>query len=184
MADTSAPPRTIPDRAAYVAWVRSQPRGRFERVLGEVVTMSPERWEHARLKAEIWLALRTSLVGHPTCTVVPDGMTVQVDDATDFEPDVAVHCGEPIPSKSLTIPSPLIVIEVLSANTQSIDTVVKTPLYLKVAKHYLIFRSDRREVLHWRRGDPVPERPDRWLRLDPPGIALDVAAIYEQAGVD
>src|SRR5271155_5519313 len=99
----------MPDRTAFHRWAEAQPRGRFERLAGEVVPMSPERWEHARLKAEIWRALDAVLTGHPTCRVVPDGMTVAVDDDTDFEPDVAIHCGTPIPRTSMVIPNPLVV---------------------------------------------------------------------------
>jgi Uma2 family endonuclease len=169
------------DRAAFQQWAEAQPRGRFERLGGEIVAMSPERWEHARLKAEIWRALDAALAGHPDCRVVPNGMTVAVDDDTDFEPDVAIHCGPPIPRASLVIPNPVVVVEVLSPSTRRIDTTVKVDRYLTVASHYLIFRADRREVLHWRRGAPTPDRPSGRVVLDPPGIAIDLTAIYQRA---
>ncbi len=169
------------DRMAFQRWAESQPRGRFERLGGEIVAMSPERWEHARLKAEIWRALDAALAGHPTCRVVPDGMTVAVDDDTDFEPDVAIHCGPPIPRTSLVIPNPVVVIEVLSPSTKRIDTSVKVDRYLKVASHYLIFRADRLDVIHWSCGAAVPARPTGRVLLDPPGIAIDLPAIYGRA---
>ncbi len=169
------------DRASFLHWAEAQPRGRFERLNGEVVPMSPERWEHARLKAEIWRALDAALTGHPTCRVVPDGMTVAVDDDTDFVPDVAIHCGGPIPRTSPVIPNPIVVIEVLSPSTKRIDTTVKVDRYLKVASHYLIFRADRREVTHWARGAATPSHPAGRALLDPPGIAIDLSAIYERA---
>ena len=84
-------------RPAFFAWVAAQPTGRYERIGGEVVAIAPERWEHARLKAELWRALDAAIMDHPSCRVVPDGMTVAVDDDTDFEPDVAVHCGPRFP---------------------------------------------------------------------------------------
>jgi len=169
------------DRAAFQQWAASQPRGRYERLGGEIVAMSPERWEHARLKAEIWRALDAALAGHPACRVVPDGMTVAVDDETDFEPDVAIHCGPPIPRAALVIPHPVVVVDVLSPSTKRIDSTVKVDGYLKVAMHYLIFRADRREVLHWSRGVATPARPTGRVALDPPGIAIDLPAIYERA---
>jgi Uma2 family endonuclease len=49
-------------RPAFRAWVAAQPAGRYERIGGKVVAMAPERWEHARLKAEIWRALDAALV--------------------------------------------------------------------------------------------------------------------------
>lgn len=169
------------DRAAFYQWVEAQPKGRFERLGGEVIPMSPERWEHARLKMEIWRALDAALAGHPSCRVVPDGMTVAVDDDTDFEPDVAIHCGDPIPRASLVIPNPVVVIEVLSPSTRRIDTTIKVEKYLKVASHYLVFRADRAEVVHWPRGAAAPARPTGTVLLDPPGIMLDLAAIYRRA---
>jgi hypothetical protein len=46
---------------------------------------------------------------------------------------------------------------------------------------YLIFRADRREVTHWMRGAAAPARPAGRLALDPPGIAIDLPALYERA---
>jgi Uma2 family endonuclease len=143
--------------------------------------MSPERWQHARLKAELWRVLDVAVTDHPNCRVVPGGMTVAVDDDTDFEPDVTIHCGPPIPPVSLVIPSPVVVIEALSPSTTRIDTTVKVELYLKVATHYLIFRADRREVTHWRRGVATPDRPTGRLALDPPGVEMNLDAIYQRA---
>ncbi len=171
----------LPDRAAFQHWAEAQPRGRFERLSGEVVPVSPERWEHARLKAEIWRALDAALANHSACQVVPDGMPVAVDEATAFEPAVAIHCGAPLPRTSIVIPNPVVVIEVLSPSTKRIDTTVKVDKYLRVAAHYLIFRADRADVTHWRRGMTVPDRPTGVLKLDPPGIVIDLAAIYRRA---
>jgi Uma2 family endonuclease len=44
-------------RREFREWAEDQPRGRFERVEGEVVAVVPERWVHGRLKARIWRAL-------------------------------------------------------------------------------------------------------------------------------
>ena len=67
------------DRKAFYEWAERQPRGRYERVGGEVIAMSPEKWEHARLKAEIWRALDAALPAGGPCQAVPDGMTVAID---------------------------------------------------------------------------------------------------------
>lgn len=176
-------PLRIPDRAAYFAWAEAQPRGRFERLEGEIVPMSPERWEHARLKTSILIALDRALASRNDCHVIGDGMTVAVDDGTDYEPDVSVHQGPPIPRQSLVIPNPVVVVEVLSPSTKRIDTTVKVTGYLKVAQHYLIFRADRREVLHWARGAAQPVLLGGSVRLDPPGVDLDLGAIYDRADV-
>ena len=48
-------------REEYQRWVEQQPRGRYERVGGVVHAMSPERWVHARIKANVWQALRAAI---------------------------------------------------------------------------------------------------------------------------
>ena len=172
-------------RASFHEWARAQPRGRYERLNGEVVAMSPERWEHARLKAEIWRALDAALVGLPACRVVPHGMTVEVGEGLDFEPDVAIHCGDPIPPSSLVIPHPVVVIEVLSPSTEKVDATIKATAYLRAPSiaHYLMFRADRREVTMLSRAGGPARRFETGaaIRLDPPGITVDLDAIYVRA---
>lgn len=79
----------------------------------------------------------------------------------------------------LIIPNPVVVVEVLSPSSKRIDTSVKVDGYFRVPSvaHYLVFRADRPEVLHWRRGAAAPERPVGVLRLDPPGLSLDLDRI-------
>ena len=66
----------------FIDWAMAQPEGRYELVDGEVVAMAPERIAHARLKAEIWLALREAIAakGLP-CEALVDGAGVRIDDA-------------------------------------------------------------------------------------------------------
>ena len=66
-------------REEYLAWAEGRP-GRYERVHGVVVSMAPERSEHALAKAKVWDALRQAIrTAGLRCTAYPDGMTVQVD---------------------------------------------------------------------------------------------------------
>ncbi len=141
------------DREAFFAWAEAQPGGRYERIGGEVIAMAPERVEHARLKVEIWAALRLALEGDPACEVLTDGMTIAVDVGTDYEPDVVVHCGPPIPLGTIVVPNPVVIVEVLSPSTRRIDSTIKRENYFRVPSvaHYLTFRADRRQVTHWRR---------------------------------
>jgi Uma2 family endonuclease len=173
------------DRDAYYRWAEAQPRGRFERVNGEVLQMSPERWFHVRLKFQIWRFLEDALAGLPAFHAVGDGLAVQVADHTDFQPDAAVHCGDTIPGDLVYIPNPIVVIEVLSPSTQLRDTTTKVVAYMSVPSiaHYLIFHADRREVTLISRDPEARQhyREGAFIRLDPPGIMLDVDAIYGRA---
>lgn len=171
-------------RQEYRAWAEAQPRGRFERVDGEVVAMAPERWAHARLKARIWRALDREITqaGLP-CEAAPDGMTVEVDDHTDYEPDALVNRGPPLSDDAIAAPNPVVIVEVLSPTTASVDTGAKLADYFRLAsvQHYLLVRPSRREIVHHRRTDDgILTRivPEGTILLDPPGIRLSLDEIY------
>lgn len=139
-----------------------------------------------RLKNQICRALEAALALHEDFEVLADGMAVSVDDATDFEPDVTVHSGQKIPTGTIAVPNPVIVVEVISPSSQRIGSTVKREKYLNVPSiaHYLTFRTDRREVMHWKRGAVSPQTVRTGaLPLDPPGIGLDLDLIYARAGI-
>ncbi|MBV1796576.1 Uma2 family endonuclease [Siccirubricoccus sp. G192] len=178
-------PILILDRAQYRRWVEARPHGRFERVAGEVVAMAPERAAHNRLKAAVWLALREAIraAGAP-CEALTDGITVEIDDDTDYEPDAIVNCGPRMPDEAVTAPNPVIVVEVLSPSSRSVDAGAKLADYFRVPsiQHYLILRTGRREVIHHRRREDggietrtITEGP---IELAPPGIAIIIEGVY------
>jgi Uma2 family endonuclease len=80
------------------------------------------------------------------------------------------------------------VAEVLSPGTRARDQTVKLVEYFAVPSvlHYLLVETRRRLIVHHRRGaaDEIVTRfvPSGRLRLDPPGLGLDVALVY--AGTD
>ncbi len=136
------PPKGRITRAAYRAWAMSRPgRGRTELVRGEIFSMAPERGAHLEAKAAVWLALRgaISAAGVP-CRALPDGATVEVDDDTDYEPGAVVYCGERMAPDAVVVPNPVVVVEVLSPGTRSVDTAQKLVDYFRVTsiRHYLI----------------------------------------------
>jgi Uma2 family endonuclease len=169
----------------YLAWAEENP-GRYELVDGKVWAMSPERTGHARVKYRVQRALETAIgrAGLP-CEMLPDGMTVRVDDATAYEPDALVYCGPRNPSASVEVTSPVIVVEVLSPSTQRHDVVGKLAGYFKLASvaHYLIVDSEREVVVHHAREGEASIRTAILgrgaLQLDPPGLSLAVADFFE-----
>jgi len=170
-------------REEFHRWAEGQ-SGRYERVAGEPVAMSPERIQHVRLKNRIWAALDRA-VGEAglDCEALGDGVTIEVDADTDYEPDAVVNCGPRLPPDATSATNPVIVVEVLSPATQSTDTGEKLADYFRVPsiQHYLIVRSRRPEIIHhWRAGDDIISRAVNFgvIRLDPPGVALDLAEIY------
>jgi len=170
-------------RSDFHRWAETQPK-RFERVDGTPVAMAPERWVHARLKAHIWRALdREIRTAGLRCEAAPDGMTVEIDEDTDYEPDALVNCGDPIPDEATAAPYPVIVVEVLSPRTASLDAGGKLADYFRVPsiQHYLLVRPLHRQIIHHRRaGDRIETRiiENGFIDLDPPGIKLSIDEIY------
>jgi Uma2 family endonuclease len=173
-------------REEFRRWAEGQ-RGRYERIAGEPVAMSPERIEHVRLKNRVWAALdRAIQTANLPCEALGDGVTIEIDDDTDYEPDAVVNCGPLAPGEAVAVANPVVVVEVLSPTTQSVDVSEKLADYFRVPsiQHYIIVRARRREVIHHRRsGAEIVSRVINLgsITLDPPGIAIDLADIYPAA---
>jgi Uma2 family endonuclease len=123
-------------REEFRQWTECR-AGRYERIAGEPVAMSPERAIHARLKTRVWQALdRAIRIGGLDCEAFGDGITIEVDDETDYEPDAVVNCGPRLEPDAIAATNPVIVVEVLSPSTQSIDSSDKLADYFRVASNY------------------------------------------------
>jgi Uma2 family endonuclease len=174
-------------RDEFRRWAESQTQ-RYERIAGEPVAMAPERMIHIRLKNRVWLALdRAIRDAGLDCEAVGDGATVEVDEDTDYEPDALVNCGPRLGPDATVASNPVVVVEVLSPSTQSIDSSDKLADYFRVPsiQHYLIVRAKRREIIHHARsGADIVSRAINIgaIRMDPPGISIDVTEVY--AGTD
>ena len=147
-------------RDAFRQWAEGQ-TARYERIAGEPVAMSPERVIHARLKARVWQALDREIraAGLP-CEALPDGVTVEVGEDTDYEPDAIVNCGPPLPDDVIAVTNPVIVVEVLSPSASGEDLAGKLVDYFRVTKHPAL--SDRAGKAT--RSDPAQPRPNRRRR--------------------
>lgn len=184
MADPVQPEAPV-SREAYYRWLEAQPSGRFERVDRYILAMAPERIAHLRVKAAVWQALREAInTAGIDCEALPDGATVASGDS-DFEPDAVVNCGA-VDDDATVVPNPVIVVEVLAPSTQTVDTGVKLAGYFAVTSvhHYLIVHPQKHMVIHHRHsGDASGAIETRLLsggvlRLDPPGVDLDLDAFY------
>jgi Uma2 family endonuclease len=185
--------------ATFLRWAQRRPEGeRWELIEGEPVptrgprpvhAMAAETVKHARIKRRIDHALGEALAqGGHGCEVFVSGPKVQIDADTAFEPDVVVTCAE-VPD-GLIVPEPLIVVEVLSASTRDKDFTIKLAGYasLPSVAHYLLAETKRRLIVHHHRAGGEREFRtsivrDGILRLEPPGLDLDVDAIYAASGI-
>lgn len=164
----------------FIAWAMEQPEGRhYELLNGRVVAMAPERTVHTRIKFRIArrLADAVEAAGLP-CEVFTEGQSVIVDEATVYEPDALIHCGETLPDEGLGLTNPLVVIEVLSPSTRSRDEGRKLIDYFRLSslQHYVILRPEERAIIHHARNadGTILTRiiRDGVLRLDPPGLTV------------
>ena len=173
-------------REEYLRWAEAQPRGRSELIAGEVFAMAPERAAHIEIKAAAWLALREDIkAAGVACRAYADGFTVEVDDNTVYEPDALVNCGERPDGNATAAPNPVVVVEVTSPGTRSVDTGFKLADYFRVPsiRHYLIVMTERRMVVHHaRRDDGIIETrvaASGRVELNPPGITVTVEDFFE-----
>jgi len=173
-------------RQEYRVWAEAQPRGRFERVEGEVVAMAPERLGHVLAKRRAADALDAAIKrGGVACEAFVDGLAVAVDKETSYVPDALVCCGEEFDTGSMIAPNPVIVVEVLSPSTRSLDKTTKLADYFRVPglSHYLIVDLSRRHVVHNRKQPDgvvtVAIVEDGEMALDPPGISVAAASFFD-----
>jgi Uma2 family endonuclease len=185
--------------AAFLEWATRRPEGeRWELIEGQPVptrgptpahAMAAETVTHARIKRRIDHALTAALAkGDHRCEVFVSGPKVQIDADTAFEPDVVVSCVE-IP-EGLLVPEPLIVVEVLSTSTRDRDFTIKLAGYASLTSvvHYLLVETRRRLIVHHHRAVGEPEfrtsiARSGILRLEPPGLDLDLDTIYAASGI-
>ena len=162
----------------FIAWAMEQD-GRYELVAGEIVGMAPERIAHTRAKQHIWRRLAEAIeAGNLPCEALVDGMAVEVDETTTYEPDALVRCGARLPSGTVKLHDPIIVVEVVSPSGLARDAGAKLKDYFRLSsvQHCLILKTENRTIVHHQRGGEgiiltriVHEGP---ILLEPSGVAL------------
>ncbi len=178
----SVPRKMLVDE--FIHWAMKQP-GRYELIDGAPIAMAPERALHARVKANVWSALRDAIADAGlACEAFPDGITVRVSEDTAYEPDALVQCGDPLADDSVEASEPVIVIEVVSPSSTRSDTNAKLEGYFKVpsVQHYLVVISQGNRVMHYRRdeeGNPQANLVHGGrLSLDPPGLEIEISTFF------
>ena len=138
--------------AEYRNWVEAKPDGeRWELLDGVPMLMSPTSGRHQRIVANLVRRL-DDLAERRGCSALP-GLAVLSEAMDDFAPipDIVVQCG-PLPRDGYTR-DPLLVAEVLSPSTMSMDRGRKTDFFRTVAsiQTFLIVYQDAHRVEVWQR---------------------------------
>lgn len=169
----------------YIAWSLAKDGPRADLIDGVVYAQAGERIAHLRIKHRVAVELENGVAAAKLgCHVLPDGALVRISDKTAFEPDALAYCGAPLPGNAVEVPNPVIVIEILSPESQKRDTQTKLGGYFLVpsVEHYLIIDPDDQLVIHHTRGQG-DVRGTRLVRegdllLNPPGLTLSIAALF------
>lgn len=183
MAEAAQPRMTVDE---FLRWAEGR-EGRYELVDGRIVAIAPERIEHARMKFRAARVLDRAIERAALpCEVFVDGPAVRIDAATSYQPDVIVHCGPTLPGDGREVGEPLLLLEVVSPSSASVDRGRKLVDYFRLPslRHYLVLDPDRRVVVHHERTDSdIRTRILKGgrLRLDPPGMEVVVEELLERA---
>ena len=183
MSETAAQAMDVDE---FLVWGRER-QGRFELHDGVVVAMAPERFQHVEAKLAAVNALQAAIVkaGVP-CRALIEGMAVRVSKVSAFIPDAMVFCGSRPDPSALEIPDPVVVVEVLSPSTASVDFGLKLEGYFRIPSvaHYLVIDAERRKVVHYLRSadDRIEVRilGEGELILDPPGIVVPIRSLTDR----
>lgn len=169
----------------YLAWLDEQPRGRFELVDGQVIPMNAQRIEHIKVKMLVGIALMDALEG-TGFHALGDGMAVRINETSAYEPDALVYGGEELKDGTVILGDPILVVEILSPGTKTVDTTKKLEGYFKLAsvRHYLIVDPREKTVVHHARDDAgriaTELVSDGDLALAALGVTLPVAALFKR----
>lgn len=183
-----AVPKTRMGSQTFLDWSRAAGGGRFELELGHVIELAAEQARHALAKHAITKAIEKAVdEAGAQCTVLPDGMTVVIDEDTVRLPDAAVQC-TPVDPDSIVLDNPITVVEVVSPSSAARDESQKLAEYFMVPslQHYLVLYPEKRRLIHFRRG-ASPGKIDTAivtrgaLLLEPPGISLSIDELIAES---
>jgi Uma2 family endonuclease len=176
--------------AEYLAF-ESAGSVRHEYVAGEVYAMAGGSQRHNRIALNVASQLLVHLQGKPCQVFMSDVKLHIARDAAYYYPDVMVVCGEQAApaDASQIVEAPVLVVEVLSPGTETIDRREKLHAYrhLSTLQEYALVSQDARQVeLYRRQGDIgwlyITFEPDDIAEFASIGARLPLAEIY--AGTD
>lgn len=164
----------------FLAWEQLQEE-KYEFDGQRPVAMNGGTWEHMRIELNIAGELQARLHGS-SCWNASSTMKVAIGPAFRY-PDGAVSCS-PLPRGSMMVPAPVVLFEVVSPSSRTVDHVTKLAEYRSLPSVQRYVLVEQREVLltiHAR-------GPAGWTRhtlgggdtLDMPeiGIGVPVDALY------
>jgi Uma2 family endonuclease len=175
---------------SFDAYARGEERSdtKHEWLDGEVFAMAGGTPEHAGLAASVLAQLVEKLAGKPCRTYTSDlRIRVQATGLGTY-PDATVICGklEVDVEHRDTAVNPKVIVEVLSASTESYDRGQKFVHYKQIPslEHYVLVSSDR-AYIEWFSRAPEASGPGAWIhRAAGAGEQVTLSAIECTLSVD
>lgn len=173
--------------AEYLA-LEEQSRVRHEYVDGSVYTTAGGSQRHNRIALNAASSLLSALRGKPCQVFISDVKLKVAYDNAYYYPDVMVACGaaERIAGDEQSLNDPVLVVEVLSPGTETIDRREKLAAYrrLPTLLEYVLVNQDSQQVEIYRRQDDIgwlylSYEAGETLQLTSVDLSLPIAAWYE-----
>lgn len=145
IAAPETPPQLTPE--AYFAWEEQQVE-KYEYIDGHVYAMSGGSVNHGRIAIKLTTLLDTHLA-NSDCFTGNSDIKVNIAETNNYTyPDASVTCDDRDKTTTQYITYPCLIIEVLSASTESYDRGGKFRLYRQnpILQDYLLVSSTRIEI--------------------------------------
>ncbi len=170
-----------------------QAETRHEYYQGEIFAMAGGSIVHAQVSGNALGELHSRLKGK-RCQVFPESLRIQIEAAGLYTyPDLSIVCGDVTRYKNRkdTITSPVVLIEVLSPDTESYDRGEKFDFYRQIPslEEYIMIASTRMKVEHFRRQPTgqwlltVYDKPEEELLIESISESIPLSELYDRVGV-
>ena len=157
---------------------------KHELIGGVVYMMAGAKARHTRITGNVYRAFANHLQNSP-CEPFSSDMSVKVDEAHGFYPDVTVDCSGNVDDDHLYTETPTLIVEVLSKSTRRFDKTLKLQQYRTVPtlKEYVMIEQDVVDVEVLRRENGW--QPEHYFLGDDVtftsiGCTVSVEDIYER----
>ena len=155
MASVAAPTYLTPE--AYLEFERKA-MTKNEYVNGDIIAMAGASFAHNFITLDTATHLNNQLMG-TACQVATADLRVKVVQTESyFYPDIVVVCGEPRAEDNVfdTLLNPTLIIEVLSASTETYDRDEKFAHYRQIdsLQEYILISQDKVQVIQYIRQEP------------------------------
>lgn len=126
----------------FLVWVQNQEQ-RFELIDGHPMMMGGANRTHNEISGNTYASLKAQLKGKP-CKPYESDFAIRIPAGNIRYPDVSVDCGRSDgKGKDLVSNTPVLVVEVLSNSTRTIDFLKKTKEYKTLASVQYILLIDQ-----------------------------------------